>query len=192
MQSSGTGSGNDPVSVPSSELAPLVVGGSASSADPDALSLSSAESSSVALLGPEPSSPAVDSLVLASPVPPSSAASLAQPAASPSVHTSTLDACSFERITMTCMIRHGVVGDDVEPEGESPKTSGLRRGATVGRYVVLEPIGAGSMGVVYRAYDPELDRRVALKLVVVRGGFERRAAEVKARLMREAQALARV
>ncbi len=84
------------------------------------------------------------------------------------------------------------VVDDGEREGDSPKSAGLQRGATVGRYVVLERIGAGSMGVVYRAYDPELDRRVALKLVVVRGGFERRAAEVKARLVREAQALARV
>ncbi|HET6582250.1 MAG TPA: serine/threonine-protein kinase [Nannocystaceae bacterium] len=62
----------------------------------------------------------------------------------------------------------------------------------MGRYVVLERIGAGNMGIVYRAYDPELDRRVALKLVVVRGSFKRRAAEVRARLLREAQALARV
>ena len=35
----------------------------------------------------------------------------------------------------------------------------------LGRYTVLKPVGAGAMGVVYAAYDPELDRRVALKLI---------------------------
>jgi tetratricopeptide (TPR) repeat protein len=82
--------------------------------------------------------------------------------------------------------------DRLEGTGDPPKGAALQRGTTVGRYVVLERIGAGNMGVVYRAYDPELDRRVALKLVRVRGSFRRRAAEVKARLLREAQALARV
>src|SRR5438309_3107908 len=38
----------------------------------------------------------------------------------------------------------------------------LNRGSNVGRYVVLEPVGSGGMGVVYAAYDPELNRRIAL------------------------------
>ncbi|MGE3765541.1 MAG: tetratricopeptide repeat protein [Kofleriaceae bacterium] len=67
----------------------------------------------------------------------------------------------------------------------------VARGARVGRYVVLDPIGAGAMGVVYRAYDPELDRDVALKLLRVLGDASR-GEDARARLVREAQSLARV
>jgi len=60
-------------------------------------------------------------------------------------------------------------------------------GTRVGRYLIERAIGAGGMGVVYAARDPELDRRVALKLV--RGD---RRAGTPARLRREAQAMARL
>ncbi|HWB73710.1 MAG TPA: serine/threonine-protein kinase [Nannocystaceae bacterium] len=63
------------------------------------------------------------------------------------------------------------------------------RGAALGRYVLLDRLGAGGMGVVYAAFDPELDRRVALKVLRVGGEH---ASEGRARLLREAQALARV
>ncbi|HEY3571423.1 MAG TPA: serine/threonine-protein kinase [Thermoanaerobaculia bacterium] len=79
------------------------------------------------------------------------------------------------------------------PLGEAPRpgapAEGLDRGATVGRYVVLDRIGAGGMGVVYAAYDPELDRRVAIKLLRP----DRFSSEGgRLRLLREAQALARL
>jgi tetratricopeptide (TPR) repeat protein len=63
-----------------------------------------------------------------------------------------------------------------------PRFTTLPRGATVGRYLVLDAVGAGGMGVVYAAYDPEFDRRIALKIVRPRGD----------RLLCEAQAAARL
>ena len=56
----------------------------------------------------------------------------------------------------------------VPGEGAAPSngdSEALRRGETVGRYVVVSPLGHGGMGVVYGAYDPDLDRKVALKLL---------------------------
>src|ERR1700733_14976413 len=35
----------------------------------------------------------------------------------------------------------------------------------IGRFILLEPRGAGAMGEIYAAYDEQLDRKVALKLV---------------------------
>ena len=65
----------------------------------------------------------------------------------------------------------------------------LPRGATLGRYVVLDCLGSGGMGVVYRAHDFALDRRVSLKLL--RSGGKDAEAR-RERLIVEAQALARV
>jgi len=41
----------------------------------------------------------------------------------------------------------------------------IELGGTIGRYIVLSRIGAGAMGVVYAAYDPELDSKIALKVL---------------------------
>ncbi|HRC55210.1 MAG TPA: serine/threonine-protein kinase [Kofleriaceae bacterium] len=67
----------------------------------------------------------------------------------------------------------------------------VERGSQLGRYVVLDPIGEGAMGIVYRAYDPELDRDVALKLVRVLGEATARS-NARGRLLREAQAMAQL
>lgn len=66
------------------------------------------------------------------------------------------------------------------------------RGEKVGRYVVLDTIGRGGMGVVYAAWDPQLDRRIALKLVALAGEGDVEIEIQRARLLREAQALARL
>jgi serine/threonine protein kinase/tetratricopeptide (TPR) repeat protein len=83
---------------------------------------------------------------------------------------------------------HGPAAADA-PQQERASLTPLGRGASVGsRYIVVDELGRGGMGVVYRAYDPELDRRLALKLIHHRDpdalGSER--------LLREAQALAQL
>lgn len=68
----------------------------------------------------------------------------------------------------------------------------LERGQKVGRFMVLSRIGAGGMGVVFAAYDPRLDRKVALKLLRSAGDGADSTAASQMRLMREAQAIAQL
>ena len=58
----------------------------------------------------------------------------------------------------------------------------------IGRFTVLRRLGAGGMGVVYSAYDDELDRKLAIKLLRT----DRRGEGAESRLRREAQAIARL
>src|SRR6516225_3808630 len=74
--------------------------------------------------------------------------------------------------------------DDTEPR---PKIDAPVRGTTLGRYVVRELLTSGATGVVYRAYDPELDREIALKVL-----RKSRLGPSAERLLGEAQALARI
>ncbi|MFL5307714.1 MAG: serine/threonine-protein kinase [Polyangia bacterium] len=76
------------------------------------------------------------------------------------------------------------------PAPAAAEEFGLSKGATVGRYVVLGLLGRGGMGEVYAAYDPDLDRKIALKLLRARGGSN--DADGRTRLLREAQAIARL
>lgn len=79
---------------------------------------------------------------------------------------------------------------DVEAVVPRDPAAGLSRGDIVGRYVVLDRLGAGAMGQVYAAFDPELDRKVAVKLL--HGGHRGPGTAGTTRLLREAQALAKL
>ena len=58
----------------------------------------------------------------------------------------------------------------------------------IGRYVMLERLGAGGMGRVYLGNDTGLHRRVALKCLIASGS----AGDLRAKILHEAQAAARI
>jgi tetratricopeptide (TPR) repeat protein len=76
-------------------------------------------------------------------------------------------------------------------DGETPKPIDGEAPTQIGRFRVDERLGGGGMGVVWAAWDPELARKVAIK--VLRPDLEGAAGTVgHARLLREAQAMARI
>lgn len=72
------------------------------------------------------------------------------------------------------------------PAGEGE----LKSGALVGRYLLVAQLGVGGMGQVWSAYDPQLERKVAIKLLHPGLGLEGEAG--RAQLMAEAQAMAKL
>jgi serine/threonine protein kinase len=60
---------------------------------------------------------------------------------------------------------------------------------TIGRFRVLERIGRGGMGMVFKAHDPTLDRVVAVKVISPEAKM---SDEIKARFYREAHACAQL
>ena len=75
------------------------------------------------------------------------------------------------------------------PPGLSEPGSRTHSASRIGRYAILRTLGEGGMGVVFAAYDEELDRKVAVKLLRDGGSGQ---PEQRLRIQREAQAMARV
>jgi tetratricopeptide (TPR) repeat protein len=103
---------------------------------------------------------------------------------SPAAHAELLthtEHCASCRELVVSLLRSG--------EPATPSRIRPERGSTIERFIVIEEIGAGSMGVVFSAYDPRLDRKVAIKLV--RPGTEN-ATKMRARLVNEAHAMAKL
>lgn len=108
-----------------------------------------------------------------------------------------LDGCSACRAVVAALARSGQLPDVgsqsdladslIEKRTEAaPSAPGY--GAKLERYLVLNRIGEGGMGQVFAAYDPDLDRKIALKLVRPEADGE----AARARLLREAQTMARL
>ena len=75
---------------------------------------------------------------------------------------------------------------DVAEARIAAKLFGTTTDVTVGRYRLLDVVGRGGMGVVWGAWDPELERKVAIKLV------DPLRTDARDRLLDEARALAKV
>lgn len=74
--------------------------------------------------------------------------------------------------------------DATAPLADRPSRADVPTGTLIGRYVVLESLGAGGGGEVFAAYDPQLDRKVAVKRLRTRSDTEL--------LLREARMLAKL
>jgi len=66
--------------------------------------------------------------------------------------------------------------------------SDLTPGASIGKYRLDRVLGSGGMGVVWAAFDPDLERPVAIKVLRSIDGV----ATLRTRLLREARAMARL
>lgn len=83
---------------------------------------------------------------------------------------------------------------DTPPASAGPATADdelLPSGTRVGRYLVIGHIGSGGLGDVYAAFDSELDRKVAIKILRPTA-HDKSLGDPTQRLLREAQALAKL
>lgn len=76
-------------------------------------------------------------------------------------------------------------------EATESSPTDLRRGVSIGRFVMIDRLGAGAMGEVVLAYDPDLHRRVAIKILRA-GLFAQSGDAAVQRMLREARAMAKL
>jgi tRNA A-37 threonylcarbamoyl transferase component Bud32 len=98
---------------------------------------------------------------------------------------------TVERHMAACAACRTLVAHVARSASQAPAEASAAPGRTVGRYVLLRYLGSGASATVYAAYDPTLDRQVALKLLRV-AGDEAAFAACQRRLSREARALGRL
>jgi tRNA A-37 threonylcarbamoyl transferase component Bud32/tetratricopeptide (TPR) repeat protein len=106
-------------------------------------------------------------------------------------HLSTCEACR-ELVAGSAGLALSVTAPSENPVFVALRSKLLERGATIGRYVVLDLVGRGAMGEVYAAFDPQLNRKVALKLIKGDGAKASEVGQAHRRLLREAKAIARL
>jgi tetratricopeptide (TPR) repeat protein len=100
-----------------------------------------------------------------------------------------LSSCPDCRKLETTIGHSDTVGDTNPASSGTDQLRDPARGDSIDRFLVVSVLGSGGMGVVYSAYDPMLDRKVAIKLLRDNlAGSEHQ----RTRLLREAQAMARI
>jgi len=102
-----------------------------------------------------------------------------------------VDTCASCR-RMLVALAPSVVSPQGEAVADTPRLSGAALVKRIERYTIRSKLGEGGMGIVYQAHDPELHRDIAIKLLRPSPSPEYDTGGAQARLLREAQAMARV
>ena len=79
-------------------------------------------------------------------------------------------------------------GADEASEG----TAAVAEPKRLGRYQIVAELGRGAMGMVYEAYDPRIDRVVAIKIITISGDSPSESEAFRTRFIREARASGRL
>ena len=76
---------------------------------------------------------------------------------------------------------------ETDPDGAAQVQS-----KRLGRYEIVAELGWGAMGLVYKAYDPRIDRIAAIKIINIPAADPKESQRYRARFIREAQAAGRL
>ena len=88
-------------------------------------------------------------------------------------------------------VEQGILNDQAKQAVKARLFGEAEAPSMIGRFKVIRELGRGGTGIVYIAYDIELDRKIAVKLLNNERPDER-TGSANARLLREAQSMARV